>query len=315
MPSENLKSSEVLNLLEKRESYVKEYVADHELNIYQLNKIIRAESAMKNRNSLMQFLNKEKRKLKGEGKKEESEEPQHVDRENIKDMDELNQAIQEDNDTISNLKNQLDTVEQSWRKVKHDRMRINEKKQDRRERMNLVNELKNRGFSENTLVDCSIDELKQLKQDTQRKKKLKSESAIREEINEYIESYDFHKHLEEQNKSLISRVKSKLSFSDSQIFNNILTINEKFESFKTLEKEEKIFKTGLLTKKYYEHKLNSKKELSFKDIATLMREIGVGNEDKVVSFFKMLDDYDYPSDFNHHDVDGVIESLEELTRP
>lgn len=72
MSTQRIDSERTIEIVSRHKESVQGFVKRNNLNIYQLNKLIKAETALKNRNSVLNYLRKEKEKLEMENAREKS---------------------------------------------------------------------------------------------------------------------------------------------------------------------------------------------------------------------------------------------------
>jgi hypothetical protein len=283
---QRLNSEDVLDIVGKHKESVEGYVRRHDLDIYQINKLIKAETSMQDRNSILNFLRKKKEKIiqkqpRDQALKQDLRE-EHVNRESGQ-------------ETLNNLKDDLIDIRQQVTEINTDAVDHNTEEDDnasmiKAEQGNQENNERHTGESNNVLPEG-----------------VKSRRKLEEEVEHHFDSLPS----DMEDSGIVSRFRDLISGEEDVSDVVDLEPVDIFEEIEGKSDREKAVKAAYTVKKCLE---NSRGEhLGYGEISSLVRngELPVSSG-AMADLFNYLSEYDYGAEFDFDEVDEAVSNCRAL---
>lgn len=289
MSSEKLSSEKTIEIVNRHKESVKGYVRRHELDIYQINKLIKAETALRDRNSVLNFLRKEKEKIKRKTARENA----------LKEDVTENQVVEKGGDRISDLKNDIIDIRQQMTDISAAPVE-NEDSSGKKDQVENVN------HDESTTDD--LDNISQ-NSGTEESANLPVGAKSRRKLYEEVENhFDSLPNSESGDlNSIVSSFRNLLPGGQPDNISELTSDLEPVDIFKEFEDEtvrEKAIKTAYTVKKCLES--SQDRQLSYSEIADQIEDMGLENSRVTAEFFRFMEDYDFISQPEFEELDSVI---------
>jgi len=293
MASEKLDSSKTIEIVKRHKESVEGYVRRHDLDIYQINKLIKAETALRDRNSVLNFLRKEKDKIRRKTARENA----------LKEDFKPNRVTQKGEDVLDNLRNDIIDIRQQMTDINAAPVRND-----------------NRDEEENTSSESSssAEESQEDVQDRKNSSSLSPGEKSRRKLHEEVEN-----HFDSLPDSESSRMNGIVSS-----FRNLLSGEEKEEDVASLTSDlqpedifdeierksdrEKAIKAAYTVKRALENSQDV--HLGYGRIAEEIEDMDLENSSKTAEFFRFMEDYDHLSTPEVDELDKVLNDCRAVVR-
>jgi hypothetical protein len=282
---QRLDSETVLDIVGRHKESVEGYVRRHDLDIYQINKLIKAETSMKDRNSVLNFLRKEKDKIM-------QREPR--DQALKQDLREEQVNRETGQNTLNNLKDDLVDIRQQVTEINTDAVKSPEKDEE-------VEEAKKR-LEEEQVNDEEGSSGAALPEG------VKSRQKMEEEVEHHFDSLPSDR----EDSGIVSSFRDLLS-GDEDISDVVgdLEPADIFDEIEDKNDRERAVKACYTVKKILEKSRGE--HLSYGEISSMVRndDLPVGS-DAMAELFNYLSEYDYGAGFDFEDVDEAVSNCRAL---
>lgn len=284
---QRLNSDDVLDIVGKHKESVEGYVRRHDLDIYQINKLIKAETSMQDRNSVLNFLRKEKEKIM---------QKQPRDQALKQDLREEQVNRETGQETLNNLKDDLIDIRQQVTEINTDAVAHNTEENDTADRSESVKE-----DGENDGKNTEGSESKVLPEG------VKSRRKMEEEVEHHFDSLPSDR----EDSGIVSSFRDLISGSDKVSDVVDLEPVDIFDEIEGKTDRERAVKAAYTVRKCLE---NAREEhLGYDEISSLTRngELPVGSG-AMADLFNYMAEYDYGAEFDFDEVDEAVSNCRAL---
>lgn len=284
MASEKLDSSKTIEIVNRHKESIEGYVRRHDLDIYQINKLIKAETALRDRNSVLNFLRKEKDKIRRKTARENA----------LKEDFEPNRVTQKGEDVLDNLRNDIIDIRQTMTDINAAPVKND----------NWDDEESNSEKSSDN--EESQDDVQERKYSSSLSPGEKSRRKLHEEVENHFNSLPDSE--SSQMNGIVSSFRSLLSGKDKEEDVASLTSDiqpeDIFDEIEEKSDREKAIKAAYTVKRTLENSQDI--HLGYSRIADEIEDMDLENSGKTAEFFRFMDDYDYLSTPEIEDMDKIL---------
>lgn len=321
-----ISSDRAIELVNRHRESVEGFVKRHSLDRYQINKLIKAETALRDRNSVLNFLRKEKNKIEMEEEREKALEEdikKHIDETGsgrIGDLkDDIVEIREQMTDIVGNENTSFQETERRSHISHHDhedshkdsgKEFVEDLKDDQGEKNSEKNDEPEKKEQEKFSGTVIPDDLDRTDTGGSISADEKSRGELQREVNTYFAGLPGDEELD----GIASNFKDLLpEEKKAELKGNAVNPVKMFDELRGKSKREKAIKSAYAVKKAFER--NKGNHMSYREISEQLKNMEVVRKPIDISeFFVYMQNYDGVSNPDFEKIDSAVHDCKRVIR-